>query len=74
MDIKIGLSDTPRELTVSSNESQDDVLDQVDRAIAQGEPTVTLADDKGRKFLVRTDRIAYVEVGSATARSVGFVR
>lgn len=74
MDIKIGLSDSQRELAVSSNQSQDDVLALVGSAIAEGQPTVTLEDDKGRKFLVRTERIAYVEVGNSNARTVGFAR
>ncbi|AWB83559.1 DUF3107 domain-containing protein [Corynebacterium liangguodongii] len=74
MDIRIGLTDTARELTVASAESQDSVLEQVKAAIAEGAPTVTLADDKGRIYLVRTERIAYVEVGTSTARSVGFAR
>lgn len=74
MDIKIGLSDSQRELAVSSNQSQDDVLALVGSAIAEGQPTLTLEDDKGRKFLVRTERIAYVEVGNSNARTVGFAR
>lgn len=74
MDIKIGLSDSQRELAVSSNQSQDDVLALVGSAIAEGQPTVTLEDDRGRKFLVRTERIAYVEVGNSNARTVGFAR
>ena len=74
MDIRIGLSDSQRELAVSSNGSQEEVLAQVGAAIAEGHPTVTLEDDKGRKFLVRTERIAYVEVGNSNARTVGFTR
>ncbi|EEI15849.1 MULTISPECIES: DUF3107 domain-containing protein [Corynebacterium] len=74
MDIRIGLSDSQRELAVSSNEMQEDVLARVSAAIAEGQPTLTLEDDKGRKFLVRTERIAYVEVGNSNARAVGFAR
>ncbi|WP_342319185.1 DUF3107 domain-containing protein [Corynebacterium mayonis] len=72
MDVKIGLADTPRELVISSAGQQDEVLDQVTRAIAADEPTVTLTDEKNRKFVVRTERISYVEVGSGTVRAVGF--
>ena len=28
--------------------------------------------DRGRKFVIRTERISYVEVGNTTARAVGF--
>ncbi|QPK83718.1 DUF3107 domain-containing protein [Corynebacterium qintianiae] len=74
MDIRIGLSDSPRELAVSSSETQEDVLARVNTAIAEGHPTLVLEDEKGRKFLLRTDRVAYVEVGNSSARSVGFAR
>ena len=74
MDIRIGLSDSQRELAVSSSDLQEDVLARVSTAIAEGQPTLTLEDDKGRKFLVRTERIAYVEVGNSNARAVGFAR
>lgn len=72
MDIKIGLAESPRELVISRAEGQEEILEQVTRAIEGGEPTVTIRDDRGRAFVVRTERISYVEVGSATARTVGF--
>lgn len=73
MDIKIGLADSPRELTISSPGEQEEILAQVTRAIEGGEPTVSLSDDRGRKYVVRTEKISYVEVGTATARTVGFM-
>ena len=72
MDIKIGLAESPRELVISRAEGQEEILEQVTRAIEGGEPTVTIRDEHGRAFVVRTERISYVEVGSATARTVGF--
>lgn len=72
MDIKIGLAESPRELVISSAGDQDEILAQVTRAIEGGEPTLTMSDDRGRKFVIRTERISYVEVGNTTARAVGF--
>lgn len=74
MDIKIGLADSPRELIVRLPEGQDDVIGLVERALAIGQQTLKLEDDKGHQFLIRTDRVIYVEQGSAAARSVGFMR
>lgn len=74
MDIKIGLADSPRELTLRLSEEAGDVFATIESAIAQNTPTLRLVDEKGREYLVRTDRIAYVERGSATAHSVGFMR
>ncbi|WP_291314624.1 DUF3107 domain-containing protein [Corynebacterium sp. UBA2622] len=72
MDIKIGLADSPRELVIASDGNQDDIISQVTRAIEGGEPTVAMSDDRGRKYVVRTEKISYVEVGNTTARTVGF--
>ena len=33
---------------------------------------LSLTDDKGRRFLVHAAKIAYVEIGVADARRVGF--
>ena len=74
MDIKIGLADSPRELTIKLPEGQDDIIATVEQAIDGGQATLKVEDDKGRVYLIRTDRIVYVEQGTAAARSVGFMR
>lgn len=74
MDIKIGLADTPRELVIKLPEGQDDVIATVEQAISTGQATFKLEDAKGHAYLIRTDRVAYVEQGSAAARTVGFMR
>lgn len=72
MEMKIGLVDSPRELSVSIKAEQPEVEAQIAGAISAGEPTVTLEDERGMRFIVRTDRINYVELGNSTPRSVGF--
>lgn len=74
MDIKIGLADTPRELAIKLPEGQEDIFATVEQAIANGQATFKLEDAKGHSYLIRTDRVVYVEQGSTTARSVGFMR
>ena len=74
MDIKIGLADIPRELVIKLPEGQEDFISTIEQAIDAGQATVKVVDDKERTYLIRTDRIAYVEQGSTTARSVGFMR
>lgn len=74
MDIKIGLADSQRELVIRLPEGQDGAIGAVEQAIASNTPTLTLEDEKGRRFLIRTERILYVEQGSSTAHSVGFMR
>ena len=73
MDIKIGFSDTAREVVVSSNEEQDVIIEQVAKALSDDNGVLRLTDDKGRVVLARNNRIAYVEVGTTTSRPVGFL-
>ena len=72
MEVKIGISDSPRELVFSSAQTPGEVEDVVAAALREGAGLVSLSDDKGRRFLVQTDKIAYVEIGAADARRVGF--
>ncbi len=72
MDIKIGFVDSPRELVVSSNDSQEEAVTKVSAALKAGSGVLELEDNKGRRYLVRNDRIAFVEFGTNEARTVGF--
>lgn len=71
MDVKIGIADNGRELTVSVTDAPEEIEKQVSAAL-RGEATLSLVDDKGRRVIVPTARIAYVEIGPADGRRVGF--
>ncbi len=71
MEVKIGIVESPRELVVSSDQTPDEVQKLVDASLNGGEPLLKLVDDKGRRFLVRAEQIAYVEIAPAERR-VGF--
>ena len=64
MDIKFGFADTARELVISAAGDQAELTQKINSALADNS-TLELEDDKGRKYLVRTDRVVYVEVGIA---------
>ncbi len=70
MDITIGIAENGRQLTLSVDQDQDAIEKQVTEALAGS--VLTLADDKGRKFIVPTTKIAFVEIGAADSRRVGF--
>ncbi|GLY68279.1 DUF3107 domain-containing protein [Amycolatopsis taiwanensis] len=72
MEVKIGIKDTPRELVVSSGQSAEEVETLVSDALKTDDGVFRLTDDKGRKFLIPADRIAYVEIAPSDARKVGF--
>lgn len=71
MEVKIGVQNAARELHIETDESADAVEQQIAEAIAAG-GVLTLADSKGRKVVVPTDKLAYVELGHGTAGAVGF--
>ncbi|BBZ61940.1 DUF3107 domain-containing protein [Mycolicibacterium monacense] len=73
MEVKIGVSDSPRELVLNSAQTPSEVEKLVTDALAEGAGGVlALSDEKGRRYLVQTSRIAYVEIGAADVRRVGF--
>jgi hypothetical protein len=61
-----------RELVLDSSESSDAVAKAVSAALEGDEKVLTLSDSKGRRVLVPTAKLAYVEIGSPTAGQVGF--
>jgi Protein of unknown function (DUF3107) len=72
VEVKIGISDSPRELVFRSTQTQAEVEKLVSAAMVKDSDILSLTDDKGRKFLVPTAKIAYVEIGAADVRRVGF--
>jgi hypothetical protein len=72
VEVKIGVADSSRELTVSTADSPDQVEALVTEALRNTQGLLTLIDDKGRRYMVPTSRVAYVEIGPADSRRVGF--
>ncbi|MGF2943693.1 DUF3107 domain-containing protein [Mycobacterium sp. Lab-001] len=72
MEVKIGITDSPRELVFSSGQTPEEVEELVAAALREGSGLLALSDEKGRRFLIHTANIAYVEIGAADARRVGF--
>ena len=72
MDVKIGVTDNGRELTVSSAAQPDEIEAAVADALSDAKGTLALVDDKGRRVIVPSARIAYVEIAPSDTRRVGF--
>ncbi|KKE98689.1 DUF3107 domain-containing protein [Mycolicibacterium obuense] len=72
MEVKIGVTDSPRELIINSAQTPAEVEKLVTDALEAGSGVLALTDEKGRRYLVQAARIAYVEIGAADARRVGF--
>lgn len=72
VEVKIGISESPRELVLNSSQTPAEVEEEVRAALEKGSPVLDLTDERGRKVLVQTSKISYVEIGVADARRVGF--
>ncbi len=73
MEVKIGVAESPRELLVNSSQTPDEVQALVQAAL-EGDRSglLALSDEKGRRFVVPSARVSYVEIGPADGRRVGF--
>jgi hypothetical protein len=72
VEVKIGVTDSPRELNFNSAQTPTEVEKEISDALANDSGVLALTDEKGRRFIVQAAKIAYVEIGAADSRRVGF--
>ncbi|MGH9185504.1 MAG: DUF3107 domain-containing protein [Acidimicrobiales bacterium] len=74
MDVRIGLTDTSRELELELPDDADEAVlaGQVNTALVDGHGVLSLTDRRGRRILVAVAKIAWVEIGTGSDRHVGF--
>ncbi|CAA9346034.1 MAG: Putative ATP-binding protein [uncultured Nocardioidaceae bacterium] len=72
MEVKIGIQHATRELVIDSVQTGEDLETMVSKALSGDDPLLVLSDTKGRKVIVPTDKLAYVEMGSPAIGQVGF--
>lgn len=77
MEVKIGVEHSPRELSIESAQSPDEVEKAVRDALTgsgnDGGDVLALVDDKGRRVLIPVAKVAYVEIAESESRRVGFI-
>jgi len=71
VEVKIGVQNAARELTVETDESSDAIEKIVTDAISSG-GVIILADTKGQRTVVPAEKLAYVHIGRSVAGQVGF--
>jgi len=75
VDVRIGITHTPKELEVEmpDDADRDDVVADIEKLLKTGDGVLWLTDRKGRRVGVPVAKVAYVEVGAPAAdRRVGF--
>ncbi|MGF1646776.1 MAG: DUF3107 domain-containing protein [Kineosporiaceae bacterium] len=71
MEIKIGVRNSSRELVLESTQTPEEVQETVSQAVADG-GVLSLTDERGRSVHVPIEALAYLELGPAEVRRVGF--
>jgi hypothetical protein len=71
MEVKIGVVNASRELTIDVSLEAGEVEEQVKSALSQG-GVLSLSDAKGRRVVVPVEKLAYVEITTSTVGQVGF--
>lgn len=71
IEIRISVTDTPREIVLESDSTRDAVIDAVNEAMSSNLPLV-LSDFRGRQVIVPASKIGFVEIAAPTERRVGF--
>ena len=74
VDVRIGVTQAPRELNVEvPDDERDDVRAKVDAALSGATDVLWIKDKRGRDVGVPSAKIAYVEIGTADGdRRIGF--
>ncbi|MBT2468706.1 DUF3107 domain-containing protein [Streptomyces sp. ISL-66] len=72
MEVKIGVQHAPREIVLESDLNAEELESIVTAALTGSAALLSLTDIKGRKVLVPSDRLSYVDLGEPSARKVGF--
>jgi hypothetical protein len=72
VEVKIGIQQAQRELVLEVHESADEIEKLVSEALSSEGGLITLTDSKGRKVVVPGAKVAYVEIGTGVAGTVGF--
>ena len=71
MDVRIGITHTPKELEVEmpDDADRDDVVADIEKLLKTGDGVLWLTDRKGRRVGVPVVKVAYVEVGAPAGGS-----
>jgi hypothetical protein len=74
VDVRIGVTQHPRELDVelADDVDRDELARSIEEALAADDKVLWLTDRKGRRVGVPSSKVAYVEIGISEERRVGF--
>ena len=73
MEVRIGVTQTPREIEIElADGTRDQVVKDIEAALASADGVLWLTDRRGRMVGVPSAKVAYVEIAPNEDRRVGF--
>ena len=74
MDVRIGVTDHPREIGVklADDTDRDALKARIESALTGSSDALWLTDDKGGEVVVPAGKIAFVEIGPEGGSPIGF--
>lgn len=73
MEVRIGVTQTPREIEIEvADTDRDKVVQDIESSLANGEGVLWLTDRRGRTVGVPSAKVAYIEISPTEDRRVGF--
>ena len=75
MDVRIGVTQAPREINIELAEDvdRDELKSRVEAALAGASDVLWISDKRGKDVAIPSAKIAYIELGSADGdRKIGF--
>lgn len=73
MDIRIGIQNSPREISFETSQQLADIEKAVSALLGGEVGFLKLGDDKGNTYIVPSATFAYIEIGTEESRRIGFV-
>ena len=76
MDVRIGVTQAPREISIEvPDDERDQVRAAIDAALSGAKDTLWLQDKRGKLTAIPSAKIAYIEIlGDEATKKVGFGR
>jgi hypothetical protein len=71
MEVRIGVQNASRELTIDAALEADAIQDLVAKALDDG-GVLALSDARGRRVVVPAEKLAYVDISTGVTGQVGF--
>ena len=73
MEVRIGVTQTPREIEIElADGNRDQVVKDIEAALADDDKVLWLTDRRGRTVGVPSAKVAYIEISPTEDRRVGF--